>query len=119
MSSEDEKKERLNFSINGINNIVYGGFSENSQEYEECFQNFYSACKNASKDNDICKDNDIIIDNIVEKSLEKQKKKIRATTCVVCKKITKYLCSGCNSVYYCDKECQSKEWKIHKLTCNK
>ena len=113
MSSEDDKREQLNVALNGINNIVSNGYSKNSQEYEECFQNFFSACKNASKSEDI------VVDNIIENAVDKKKKKIRTTTCVVCEKITKHLCSICNLVYYCNKECQLKQWKIHKLTCNK
>ncbi|RUS25644.1 hypothetical protein BC938DRAFT_471847 [Jimgerdemannia flammicorona] len=29
------------------------------------------------------------------------------------------LCSGCNSVLYCSKECQRADWKTHKLACRK
>ena len=27
-------------------------------------------------------------------------------------------CSECNEVCYCDKNCQKKNWKIHKIICN-
>lgn len=26
-------------------------------------------------------------------------------------------CSGCKTVYYCDRECQKKHWKAHKVHC--
>lgn len=26
-------------------------------------------------------------------------------------------CSGCKYVYYCDRECQTNAWKIHKAEC--
>ena len=28
-------------------------------------------------------------------------------------------CSRCRKVYYCSKECQLKDWKAHKLSCQK
>ena len=28
-------------------------------------------------------------------------------------------CSHCRKVYYCSKECQLKDWKAHKLSCQK
>lgn len=31
--------------------------------------------------------------------------------------IGKYKCSLCKSVYYCSKECQTKDWKVHKTKC--
>lgn len=29
------------------------------------------------------------------------------------------MCSGCKKVYYCDKNCQVKNWKAHKSVCLK
>ena len=29
------------------------------------------------------------------------------------------LCTGCSLVYYCNKDCQRKDWKHHKSTCLK
>ena len=26
-------------------------------------------------------------------------------------------CSGCNKVYYCDAQCQSRHWAVHKPAC--
>ena len=28
-------------------------------------------------------------------------------------------CSGCKRVYYCGRECQRKDWAVHKLVCGK
>jgi len=41
--------------------------------------------------------------------------------CAHCKKYNKSakLCTGCFTVRYCDSKCQLRDWKIHKLTCNK
>ena len=27
-------------------------------------------------------------------------------------------CSGCGKVYYCSKECQKEDWKVHKPNCH-
>ena len=38
--------------------------------------------------------------------------------CRLCnKKNVKASCSGCKSVFYCDKNCQLKDWMNHKLQC--
>lgn len=28
------------------------------------------------------------------------------------------MCSGCQTAYYCSRECQRKDWKSHKKMCN-
>lgn len=28
-------------------------------------------------------------------------------------------CSGCNTKFYCSRDCQKKDWKLHKKTCGK
>lgn len=40
--------------------------------------------------------------------------------CLWCNKydISAKVCSGCNSVYYCNLDCQRNHWKIHKKQCN-
>ncbi len=43
--------------------------------------------------------------------------------CKFCKTKTKdrsilQICSGCNKVAYCSRDCQSKDWSEHKLECN-
>ena len=37
--------------------------------------------------------------------------------CFVCKKKTSTLCAQCHLVYYCTRECQVKDWPIHKTIC--
>jgi hypothetical protein len=40
-------------------------------------------------------------------------------TCTFCLKKKENLkkCSSCHSAFYCDRECQTKDWKKHKLNC--
>ena len=40
-------------------------------------------------------------------------------TCHLCKSKTNLSCGNCRIVYYCSKDCQKKDWKNHKLVCNK
>jgi len=38
--------------------------------------------------------------------------------CTVCGVLTQSLCKGCKQVYYCDVQCQKKDWKNgHKTLC--
>jgi len=37
--------------------------------------------------------------------------------CCVCSASPATPCSGCTSVSYCGKECQKKDWKLHKAKC--
>jgi hypothetical protein len=39
--------------------------------------------------------------------------------CNVCQKSSTTKCSKCHQTYYCSKECQKKDWKIHKKSCGK
>ena len=39
------------------------------------------------------------------------------TKCGHCNKVTTKRCTGCYVSYYCSKECQRAEWKLHKITC--
>ena len=27
-------------------------------------------------------------------------------------------CKGCHTVYYCDRDCQTQDWKYHKISCS-
>ena len=42
-----------------------------------------------------------------------------SSVCFVCAKQTSLLCTGCNNEYYCNKECQRKDWKTHKVKCDR
>jgi len=40
--------------------------------------------------------------------------------CLYCdKKECNLRCSNCKTIYFCNKECQSSAWKIHKKHCNR
>ena len=41
--------------------------------------------------------------------------------CSACNKWKQNLkrCTSCKKVYYCDGECQKKDWLVHKISCNK
>jgi len=39
------------------------------------------------------------------------------TACSVCKASPATPCTGCHSANYCGKECQKKDWKLHKTQC--
>lgn len=39
--------------------------------------------------------------------------------CNHCGKESKLRCGKCHSIYYCDQECQKKDWSSHKLKCSK
>ncbi len=42
-----------------------------------------------------------------------------SSICASCDKPATNKCSGCSSVYYCNRECQKKNWSIHKKICNR
>jgi hypothetical protein len=37
--------------------------------------------------------------------------------CAVCQGLAKLRCSACKNVWYCGKEHQKEDWKIHKAKC--
>ena len=37
--------------------------------------------------------------------------------CFVCLQPSRLKCSRCDAIQYCGKECQKKDWKVHKLNC--
>ena len=39
--------------------------------------------------------------------------------CQYCKKDGTLRCSKCKRVFYCSKECQLRDWPIHKSVCGK
>ena len=45
--------------------------------------------------------------------------RVKMNTCHVCKVVSKYPLRSCvcRKVSYCSKECQAKDWKVHKPSC--
>lgn len=39
------------------------------------------------------------------------------TTCPTCAAPSHLLCTGCNGIKYCSKECQETDWQFHRLLC--
>ncbi|EXX54183.1 hypothetical protein GLOIN_2v1587334 [Rhizophagus irregularis DAOM 181602=DAOM 197198] len=39
--------------------------------------------------------------------------------CNVCQNPSTTRCSKCRQIYYCSRECQKKDWKVHKKLCGK
>jgi hypothetical protein len=39
--------------------------------------------------------------------------------CTICPNKTAQQCSVCKVAYYCSRECQLQDWKVHKLICKK
>ena len=55
---------------------------------------------------------------VPEKQIEELlKAKAISSKCEICKTVTTTSCSKCHVVYYCSKECQTKDWSIHKYFC--
>mmetsp|Transcript_37234 Transcript_37234/g.75086 ORF Transcript_37234/g.75086 Transcript_37234/m.75086 type:complete len:200 (-) Transcript_37234:277-876(-) len=42
-----------------------------------------------------------------------------APPCVMCLKPSTKQCSGCRAYWYCDRECQRKHWRNHKMECGR
>lgn len=38
--------------------------------------------------------------------------------CAVCHQPGEKSCSKCHSIYYCSRQCQEQDWKIHKIICD-
>ena len=38
--------------------------------------------------------------------------------CGFCASEAKVKCANCKSIYYCDRNCQKRDWKVHKKSCN-
>lgn len=63
-----------------------------------------------------------LIEECIPTTLEQVRDlQIASKMCLVCKKtdVDLKLCKGCGLVLYCSRECQIKDWKVHKLGCKK
>jgi hypothetical protein len=40
-----------------------------------------------------------------------------SSTCAFCDKAASRKCTGCKTYVYCGKECQSSDWRKHKIIC--
>jgi hypothetical protein len=95
---EEKAKNNLNASLKQLNDMVCSnGVGENhilttEQIVDRCFPDFYKACQAVKKSSKLCSK---------------------------CNNPARHLCSGCNLVYYCDKNCQNTAWPEHKKTCGK
>jgi ankyrin repeat protein len=57
--------------------------------------------------------------DVVKYLQEQQTAKIGGLFCAKCGKLAVNRCSGCQKVYYCSKDHQMQDWKIHKNNCLK
>ena len=53
------------------------------------------------------------------KKVNKQIKKSIKHRCYVCHKKSNLKCGRCKKYFYCNKDCQRKHWKKHKVECKK
>lgn len=52
-----------------------------------------------------------------KKEEEKREEDKQEQICACCKEPASTRCTGCRLVFYCDRECQRKDWKSHKDIC--
>jgi hypothetical protein len=55
--------------------------------------------------------------------IEESKARVSFKTCASCRRSEATMgqfkhCTRCKSTFYCDQECQKKDWKAHKLVCS-
>jgi len=55
--------------------------------------------------------------DIIAETLKVMNQSFSTNTCMYCKQEGKSLCSRCEQVKYCSRECQKKHWKEHKQFC--
>ena len=56
-------------------------------------------------------------------NVDKEKQKLALSNCATCNKVEEAIrqfksCPRCDSVFYCSRECQKKDWKNHKKLCS-
>lgn len=51
--------------------------------------------------------------------LSTDRKPFKVRTCNACDKESQFLCSGCRGIWYCSRQCQLDDWKIHSKSCRK
>jgi hypothetical protein len=104
-NTKKEVKEAINSKIDqdGTYLNLYTGQSDKGQRVKNETIEVYFKRYNLPED---------IIKNLLKPPVSK-----KAETCLVCKKQTTKCCQKCNCVFYCSRECQVKDWIIHKHYC--
>lgn len=103
MSSEYDMLKKI------VGNSMYDSYGTTSTG-----EKVTSLPENYEKKEEIPSKGDDFIRERLMKSLEDY-----TNRCYNCNKVTKDIkaCSGCKVTYYCSRECQKKDWSMHKREC--
>jgi len=89
-------------------------YKEETKTCSQCNKNYYCSKECQTKDwpthKLFCLRFSSPLGDLVSKST--------SNDCSVCFKTTNNLCGACGLINFCSKECQIKEWSIHKLVCD-